>query len=181
LQIPLAFKGASTDGKQTEAPGTGGTIIGVRHFEQPRQGAEIPCLDRHPDRHGRAVGSVELLDPILLGPGEGAIGGAEPASGDGCSLKGLVGPVCVKKGRRAVREGIALPQRVGEIHAQRDLDALDRGQEQEAELLVEQVEVDGAAELGTWPELLAADGTRSIIRIEDDLLERLPIGGETRP
>jgi hypothetical protein len=63
----------------------------------------------------------------------------------------------------------------------RDLDALDRGQEQEAELLVEQVEVDGAAELGTWPELLAADGTRSIIRIEDDLLERLPIGGETRP
>jgi hypothetical protein len=57
----------------------------------------------------------------------------------------------------------ALAHGVREIHAQRDLDPLDRVEEEEAELLVEQVEIDGVAELGTCPELLGADDPRRVV------------------
>ena len=85
----------------------------------------------------------------------------------------------VEKGGRTVRARITLAHGVREIHAQRDLDPFDRVEEEEAKLLVEQVEVDGVAELGACLELLGADGPRCVARIGNELLERLPIGRET--
>ncbi|MBB3588407.1 hypothetical protein [Sphingomonas sp. BK481] len=66
-----------------------------------------------------------------------------------------------------------------EIHAQRDLDPFDRVEEEEAKLLVEQVEINGVAKLGARLELLGADGQRRIIGIGNNLLEGLPIERET--
>ena len=77
-----------------------------------------------------------------------------------------------------MRERVTLAERMREIHAKRDFDPLDRIEEEKAELLVEEVEIDGVAELGTGLELLGADGARRVGGIGDELLERLPIGGQ---
>lgn len=66
-----------------------------------------------------------------------------------------------------------------EIHAQRGLDPFYCVEEEKAKLLVEEVEIDGMAKLGTRLELLGANGQCRIMRIENELLERLPIGRET--
>lgn len=94
------------------------------------------------------------------------------------ALERLIGAMGIKKGSRTVRKRIALTERVREIHAQCYLNPLDRVEEKEAELLVEQVEIDGVAKLGGRLELLAADAQRRIVRIRNKLLERLPVGGE---
>ena len=94
------------------------------------------------------------------------------------ALERLIGAMGIKKGSRTVRKRIALPERVREIHAQGYLDPLDRIEEKETELLVEQVEIDGVAKLGGRLELLATDTQRRIVRIRNELLERLPVGGE---
>ena len=78
-----------------------------------------------------------------------------------------------------MRARITLAHGVREIHAQRDLDPFDRVEKEEAKLLVEQVEIDGVAELGARLELLGADGPRCVARIGNELLEGLPIGRET--
>ncbi len=78
-----------------------------------------------------------------------------------------------------MRARITLAHGMREIHAQRDLDPFDCVEEEEAKLLVEEVEIDSVAELGPRLELLGADGQRRIIGIGNELLEGLPIGRET--
>lgn len=39
-------------GQQAVSLGDGGTIIGMRHFEQPGKRPEVPSLHRHPNGYG---------------------------------------------------------------------------------------------------------------------------------
>ena len=121
---------------------------------------------------------MELLDPILFRPSDRPVSVIEPALMTSAALEWLIGAMGIKKGSRTVRKRIALTERVREIHAQCYLNPLDRVEEKEAELLVEQVEIDGVAELGAPLELLAADGLGGIIRVRNELLKRLPIRSE---
>lgn len=73
-------------------------------------------------------------------------------------------------------EQVTIPERMGEIDAQRDFDPFDGIEEEQAELLVEEIEIDGMAKLGTGLKLVGANGARGIVGIGDALLQRLPIG-----
>lgn len=85
----------------------------------------------------------------------------------------------VQMGGGAMRPWVAPSQGMGKVDAQGDFDPLDDVEKEQAEPLVEQVQVDGVAKLGTSLERIKPYRSRSVGWVGNALLERLPIGGKT--
>ena len=144
-------------------------LVGHRHaLDEARQHAELQELDRHPDRQlrcrvlaaevlrelvHRTIGHIiELRQPVGVRCPAGA-----PVS--------LLGEVAVEKSRVAVRPRVLSAEQERHVGSKRDLNTLQGIEQEQAELLVEDVERQHRAEIGIRLVVVMKGGLHPSLRI----------------